>query len=333
MSTNLKTRSAGNGFTIVELLIVVVVIAILAAITIVAYNGISNRAKTSTLKSEVAQSVKKIESAKVVSGNDTYPIDQSSAGLTDPSGETIYGYDPITNSYCVQSKKGSESYYSTNINTIPQAGECINSSVGMVGWWKFNNNTTDSSTSGLVGTPVGLTSIAGQTGAANTAYSFDGTTSFMSVPYNSAFSTNVQTVSTWIYPTSQSTTALYVSKRTAAGNGWMLSYLGATNGVSYDCGGSGARYTTGYQPTLNTWTHLVATCTSDGLISVYANGAKLGTLTVNTVGLPTANGGLYIGRDSLLAQYYFPGRLDDVRLYSRVLTDSEVTSLYTSNAQ
>ena len=36
-----------QGFTIVELLIVVVVIAILAAITIVSYNGIQNRAKTS----------------------------------------------------------------------------------------------------------------------------------------------------------------------------------------------------------------------------------------------------------------------------------------------
>ena len=36
-----------NGFTIVELLIVIVVIAILAAITIVAYNGIQQRARNS----------------------------------------------------------------------------------------------------------------------------------------------------------------------------------------------------------------------------------------------------------------------------------------------
>ena len=37
-------RQTKSGFTIVELLIVIVVIAILAAITIVAYNGIQNRA-------------------------------------------------------------------------------------------------------------------------------------------------------------------------------------------------------------------------------------------------------------------------------------------------
>ena len=42
-----------SGFTIVELLIVVVVIAILAAITIVAYNGIQNRANDSVVQSDL----------------------------------------------------------------------------------------------------------------------------------------------------------------------------------------------------------------------------------------------------------------------------------------
>ena len=44
----LKKRATTEGFTIVELLIVVVVIAILAAITIVSYTGIQARAKTSS---------------------------------------------------------------------------------------------------------------------------------------------------------------------------------------------------------------------------------------------------------------------------------------------
>ena len=43
------------GFTIVELLIVIVVIAILAAITIVAYTGIQERARTSAQLSELSQ--------------------------------------------------------------------------------------------------------------------------------------------------------------------------------------------------------------------------------------------------------------------------------------
>lgn len=38
-------RKSISGFTIVELLIVIVVIAILAAISVVAYNGIQTRAR------------------------------------------------------------------------------------------------------------------------------------------------------------------------------------------------------------------------------------------------------------------------------------------------
>ena len=57
--TDIKTKD--QGFTIVELLIVVVVIAILAAITIVSYNGITNRANASAAQSASASVQKKAE--------------------------------------------------------------------------------------------------------------------------------------------------------------------------------------------------------------------------------------------------------------------------------
>ena len=55
------TRKSVQGFTIVELLIVIVVIAILAAITVAAYNGIQNRSRTSAGSANASSVLKKAE--------------------------------------------------------------------------------------------------------------------------------------------------------------------------------------------------------------------------------------------------------------------------------
>lgn len=57
-----------RGFTIVELLIVIVVIAILAAITVVAYNGIQDRARSAKMKADVAHLAEAMTAAKQLSG-------------------------------------------------------------------------------------------------------------------------------------------------------------------------------------------------------------------------------------------------------------------------
>lgn len=54
-----------RGFTIVELLIVIVVIGILAAITVVAFNGIQTRAKVQQVNSDLAMFAKAIHAARI----------------------------------------------------------------------------------------------------------------------------------------------------------------------------------------------------------------------------------------------------------------------------
>ena len=84
MLNNIKTKE--RGFTIVELLIVIVVIAILAAITIVAYNGIQQRARNSSYQDAASQLQTKVEAWVAVNG--TYPAD------TDVTGGLVDSTDP-----------------------------------------------------------------------------------------------------------------------------------------------------------------------------------------------------------------------------------------------
>ena len=64
-STTLK------GFTIVELLVVIVVIGILAAITIVSYTGISQKATVASLTSDLTNASKQLKLFQV--DNSNYP--------------------------------------------------------------------------------------------------------------------------------------------------------------------------------------------------------------------------------------------------------------------
>ena len=81
---NIKTKS--QGFTIVELLIVVVVIAILAAITIVSYSGITARANESAVKLQASNFAKKAEAYNAEVGN--YPL--TVANLNGDSTKSYY---------------------------------------------------------------------------------------------------------------------------------------------------------------------------------------------------------------------------------------------------
>lgn len=111
-----------RGFTIVELLIVVVVIAILVAIVTVAYRGIQARAADAVLRTDLNSLAKQLEYTKVDSGG-VYPANKSSLSW---SAETTvqYTYYPNTNGFCLTASNVQKEYYITNENQTPQEGVC-----------------------------------------------------------------------------------------------------------------------------------------------------------------------------------------------------------------
>lgn len=130
-------RERWRGFTIVELLIVVVVIAILAAITVVAYNGITVQAKESALKSELTTAAKKLQLAKVESGAfpTAAPADTASAK---------FQYTRATNTFCltVTNPGLPEKAFHITENGIVNIGACLGHTVDGSEWIGNNGIVT-----------------------------------------------------------------------------------------------------------------------------------------------------------------------------------------------
>lgn len=143
-----KIRS-GTGFTIVELLIVIVVIAILAAISVAAYTGINQRARDTQRRSDLSQLSKAIKlyqvdhgdyavagcgngsgSGWIASGYSGPPLRSINAclidagvlqtPLVDPSGLTACSNGADCHAYLKASCSGGGTWVLANLETLPQ---------------------------------------------------------------------------------------------------------------------------------------------------------------------------------------------------------------------
>lgn len=115
-----RNRTQTPGFTIVELLIVVVVIAILAAITIVAYNGITKQATESVLKSDLQQVSTQLGMVKAEDG--AYP--DSDSGLKVSSGTNLQYTKTSDDVFCATVQAKGQSFYLNSASGNIEAGQC-----------------------------------------------------------------------------------------------------------------------------------------------------------------------------------------------------------------
>lgn len=130
-----KLNAKQSGFTIVELLIVIVVIGILAAITIVAYSGITARANGTKAQTNAANTQKVAEAMNADNG--TYPATAASfaTGSTstkEPTGITVV---PDAATPAVNSSNG--------LTTVAYAclTSCTNPTGGRIAWYDFSSST------------------------------------------------------------------------------------------------------------------------------------------------------------------------------------------------
>lgn len=117
-----------RGFTIVELLVVIVVIGILAAITIVSYTGVTQKATSASLQSDLTSAYKQLSMDFVV--NNIYPttlaVANEGKGLS-ASSDTSYQYS-VNNvldsqSFCLNATKNNQSYTINQNGTLLPGGK------------------------------------------------------------------------------------------------------------------------------------------------------------------------------------------------------------------
>lgn len=105
-------------------------------------------------------------------------------------------------------------------------------------------------------------------------------------------------------------------------------YVNASEILTFwGCGS--ADFGTGVSLSVGRWYH-VAVVYDGSVVRVYVNGVLAGSPTSRTLG--SGNAGWFVGSDGAIdsAEYAFPGAVDDVRVYNRALSVSEIFKVYTS---
>ncbi len=204
-----------------------------------------------------------------------------------------------------------------------------------IGMWDFDacSGTTAADSAGssdfaLTGSPTWSSDSPRGTGCAMT---FNGTSQYGTIVTTAFNKVNGEeiTVSAWIKPGKLGSGYQgIVSNRGTGGTpyNWIF-YLHTTDGALSFHGS--AQNKSAYVPTLDTWTHVAAVVDSSGNAKLYANGSVVQSYSGYSFG--TVAGRLNVGATSPGSEY-FQGSIDEVRVYSKTLTASNVRAIFAEGA-
>lgn len=213
---------------------------------------------------------------------------------------------------------------------------------GLVAYYPFDGDAHDASGNANHGTLIGTTPAPDRFGNSRSSRQFNGVTDYINVPSSPSLKFGHQlTVSAWVFPDllrpSQAAGGMPIHVVVKGYDGpdimdWGFSINGdqerpmlSVNGWTYWDSASIVR--------ARVWQHVVFTF--DGLsMRTYLNAQQSGQHAVSG-SFRVGDGPVRIGAYAPVAAStwgFFPGRLDDVRVYSRALSPQEIASLYRSEA-
>ena len=210
---------------------------------------------------------------------------------------------------------------------------------GLVGWWKFDegagSTVADFSGSSAVGTwnGSGVHWATGKVG--NSAGQFSTTTvDYVAAPNPGGvfdFGTGDFTLMAWINPTDLASTYEVIIDKGGWGNPGFSLDISSLNRP--DCSIQGAAGTNQHfnfgTASTNTWQHVACVFSRSDKVYGYINGSFISSSGYSVGNGGSVNNGYPLKIGYYTSTYYFPGLIDDVRVYNRALSAAEIWRIYT----
>jgi hypothetical protein len=214
---------------------------------------------------------------------------------------------------------------------------------GLVGHWSFDevNGTTvkDSSGNDRHGTLVNMDSATDYVdGKVNKAIDLDGSNDYVSIPHSAAVDIRrTISVSLWVnfnqLPPNVASMIYKGNGVTESSNGRTYSFWAYPDGHLHLTSSDGSQQSSDTTPGIvstGSWHHLVALIDrSSGNFKTYSNNVLVSSHGVRTSDTVSNSQPLRFGK-CLEDHNYLNAKLDEVRLYDRILNTDEITYLYTS---
>ena len=225
---------------------------------------------------------------------------------------------------------------------------------GLVSWWSFSGNANDGTINNNNGTNYGATLVSDRFSVANRAYSFDGVHDSIVVADSPTlqFSTHAQSFSFWLkipsLPNPVNEEAIFekmdqhlaVDLSGASAQGFRIDFLPSgdiayaiRSGISSSWGVCTIPHS---NFATNQYFHIVFT--NDGnTMKGYCNGINISSTTIPSgTAIGSNSFPLLIGKERWTSlgssMDLFNGIIDDIGVWDRALTQTEVTQIYSSNA-
>ena len=204
---------------------------------------------------------------------------------------------------------------------------------GLIARYPMDGNADDISGNGNNGALIGgMVSTTDRFGNPTSAYEFNGLTSYISVPNSATLSspTTECTQAGWVmlYGVSKVGSGFnpLTMKSTEGSNAFMYRMIANPTYMGAAFNNWGTATSCGQATPLNEWHH-VATVFNGSTLKCYYDGALVGTLPMVMTITPDARP-LTIGADVPGVLEIFFGKIDDVCIYSRALTDADILQLW-----